>query len=171
MRVCENGHIVSRQSSVLDINPSQHCEDCGAAIWESCPNCDIPFTDPIAGSPNWTEATLPDNCSECGSKYPWGESNENKSGNGDQVVKQEYNIGSVNNLQSGVNTTQYLENSFNDIKEQASSPDVVRRLENIEKELNSRQPDKEKIEEDMHWMWKESPQLVLSLAQVLLQLL
>lgn len=74
--VCLNGHQVTDT-----LNPNRvvdgYCEQCGAKLIDSCPNCNYPiegFYEPdgmiIGRRPNDT-TPVPKYCKKCGKPYPW----------------------------------------------------------------------------------------------------
>lgn len=65
--ICERGHVAGR---VIEVNSfldevGKYCQECGASIHGSCPNCFLTLT------PLGTQQQIPAFCKQCGLPYPW----------------------------------------------------------------------------------------------------
>ncbi len=68
--ICLRGHVKSSDGKV-DVEPGEHCQQCGDPIIDACPRCKAP----IRGQDSYLTHAYerPSFCYKCGRPYPWME--------------------------------------------------------------------------------------------------
>ena len=71
LQICKSGHLITRNFDVA-FNGEEHCERCGKKTFSKCIDCGSAITS--------NSRDIPENCSECGTSYPWNKKSERDNG-------------------------------------------------------------------------------------------